>query len=400
MNHTLKIEEPDAAPVSGFALFALGFRPFFLLASIAAALLVPLWIHSYSGAEIAFGYYDPLTWHGHEMLFGYSVAVIAGFLLTATRNWTALPTPSGKALAALVLLWLAGRVLPFFAGSLDPRVIAGVDILFLPLLATAIAIPILRSRQKQQLVFLVVLAALAGANLMVHLQLLGLQVSSARPGLKIATYLIITLVAVIGGRVIPFFTDRGLARKTSRQWRVIEILAIATLLLLMVLELSAVAPAAIAAAAALAAFTHAVRLYGWYNPGIWRVPLLWALHLAYAWLVIGLMLLALGVSGQVNPQLYLHAFTVGVIGSMTLGMMARVSLGHTGREMKAGWTLALAFTLVNLAALTRVILPLLEARFYGLWIMLAGVLWTLAFVIFVLVFSRILVRPRLDGRPG
>ena len=397
MNTTLNIEDPDANPASRFALFALGFRPFFLLAGITAVLLVPLWVYHFTGAEAAFAYYDPLTWHGHEMLFGYNVAVIAGFLLTAVRNWAGLPTPSGKALAGLVLLWLAGRVLPFFA---SPWLIAAVDLLFLPVLAIAIAIPLLRSRQNQQLVFLLVLAALAGANLMVHLQLLGFDTSSARLGLKLATYLVILLVVVLGGRVIPIFTDHGLNREASQRWKAVEILAIVALLLLMILELAAAPPMAIAVLAGLAALMHAIRLYGWYQAGIWRVPLLWVLHLGYAWLVVGLLLQALGVSGHINPLLYLHAFTLGAIGSMTLGMMARVSLGHTGRELVVGWPLSAAFALINLAAVTRVILPLLDAQRYSLWIVLAGVFWTLAFVLFVFVYARILVLPRIDGRPG
>jgi uncharacterized protein involved in response to NO len=400
MNTPLNIEDPGANPVSRFALFSLGFRPFFLLAGITAVMLVPLWVYIFTGAEAAFAYYDPLTWHGHEMLFGYSVAVIAGFLLTAVGNWTGLPTPSGKALGGLVLLWLAGRVLPFFAASIAPWLIAAVDLLFLPALAIAIAIPLLRSRQNQQLVFLLVLAALTGSNLMVHLQLLGFDASSARLGLKLATYLVIMLVAVLGGRVIPFFTDRGLNRQASRQWKAVEILAIASLLLLMILELAAAPPMAIAMLAGLAALTHAIRLYGWYQAAIWRVPLLWVLHLGYAWLVVGLLLQALGVSGHINPLLYLHAFTLGAIGSMTLGMMARVALGHTGRELVVGWRLGAAFVLINLAAVTRIILPLLDAQHYNLWIVLAGVFWTLAFVLFVFVYARILILPRVDGRPG
>jgi uncharacterized protein involved in response to NO len=400
MNSRFNIEDPDTQPVPRFALFALGFRPFFLLAGIAAVLLVPLWVQSFVGAGPVFTYYDPLTWHGHEMLFGYSVAVIAGFLLTAVQNWTGLPTTSGKALAGLALLWLAGRIAPFFADALPGWLIASVDLLFLPVLAIAIALPLLRSRQNQQLVFLLVLAALTAANLMVHLQLLGFDQSSTGPGLKLATYLVILLVAILGGRVIPFFTNRGLNREASCSWKAIEILAIASLLLLLILDMLAAAPTAIATLAGLAALMHAIRLYGWYQAGIWRVPLLWVLHLAYAWLVVGLLLQALGVSGQINPSLYLHAFTLGVIGGMTLGMMARVSLGHTSRALVVGWPLGLAFVSINLAALTRVILPLLDAQHYSLWILLAGVFWTLAFALFVLVYARILILPRVDGRPG
>jgi uncharacterized protein involved in response to NO len=325
------------------------------------------------------------------------VAVIAGFLLTAVQNWTGLPTPSGKALAGLALVWLGGRVLPFFA---PPWLIAAVDLSFLPLLGIAIALPILRSHQKQQLVFLLVLAALTGANLMVHLQLLGFESSSARLGLKLATYLVILLVVILGGRRIIKKTDRGLGQESSRSWKTVEILSIVSLAVLAILELASAAPMAIAGLAGLVAAVHAFRLYGWYQINIWRVPLLWVLHMGYAWLVVGLLLLALGVGGYINPLLYLHAFTLGTIGGMTLGMMARVSLGHTGRELRVGWPLNTAFALINLAAVTRIILPLFYAQYYSLWIMLAGIFWTLAFALFLIGYARILILPRVDGRPG
>jgi uncharacterized protein involved in response to NO len=166
------------------------------------------------------------------------------------------------------------------------------------------------------------------------------------------------------------------------------------------MDLASAPQLAIAVLAGLAALLHAIRLYGWYQTAIWRVPLLWVLHLGYAWIVIGLLLLALGVGGYINPLLYLHAFTLGTIGGMTLGMMARVSLGHTGRELKVGWPLSTAFALINLAAVTRIILPLFYAQSYNLWIMLAGIFWTLAFALFLLVYAHILILPRIDGRPG
>jgi len=394
------IDDPDAPPVAAFALFALGFRPFFLLAGIAAALLVPLWVYRFLNAMPPANYYDPLTWHAHEMLFGYSAAVIAGFLLTAVHNWSGLPTLAGKALAALALLWLAARVLPFFSPLVAPIVIASVDMLFLPLLALALAIPLLRSRQWQQLVFLLVLGALSGANLMVHLQQLGFSASSAPAGMKFALYLVLLLIVILGGRVIPFFTDRGLDREVTRRWKAIEALSIGSLLLLAILDLQNVTAPVVASVAAGAALVHALRLYGWYQAGIWRLPMVWVLQLAYAWLVVGLLLQALAAAGLLNPMLALHAHTLGAIGGMTLGMMARVSLGHSGREINATCLTTWAFVLINLAALVRVLLPIVDAPHYSLWLQLAAIFWTLAFALFVLVYAPMLVKPRVDGHPG
>ena len=270
------------------ALFDLGFRPFFLLAGLTASLLVPLWIYAYTGGHIPFGYYSAVVWHGHEMVFGYTVAVIAGFLLTAVRNWTGIQTPGGKALASLVMLWLAGRMVPFYPGAVPHGMIAAVDLAFLPVLAVTLSVPLLRSRQKHNLVFLFVLAALTAANVMVHLQVLGYTQSTALKGIHFAVYLIVLLIAILGGRVIPFFTERGIAGATTRRWTSVEYLSFGALIVLMVPDLTDAVPIAVIVIGILAAIGHAIRLVGWYQKTVWSVPLLWVLHLGYAWLVAGL----------------------------------------------------------------------------------------------------------------
>jgi uncharacterized protein involved in response to NO len=218
MNSSLSdIIDPDIRPESGIAVFNLGFRPFFLLAGISALLLIPLWIYVYTTGSDDFSYYGAVSWHSHEMIFGYSVAVISGFLLTAVRNWTGLQTPGGTALVALVALWLAGRVSPFFADTLPHWLIAVVDTAFLPVLAITIAIPLIRRRQKHNMVFLFVLAAMALANIMVHLQMLGFTQTSAKRGTYFAVYLIVLLITILGGRVIPFFTEKGIPGAETKQ---------------------------------------------------------------------------------------------------------------------------------------------------------------------------------------
>jgi uncharacterized protein involved in response to NO len=401
MNSSLSdIINPDIRPESGIAVFNLGFRPFFLLAGISALLLIPLWIYVYTTGSDDFSYYGAMSWHSHEMIFGYSVAVISGFLLTAVRNWTGLQTPGGTALVALVALWLAGRVSPFFADTLPHWLIAVVDTAFLPVLTIAIAIPLIRRRQKHNMVFLFVLAAMALANIMVHLQMLGFTQTSAKRGTYFAVYLIVLLITILGGRVIPFFTEKGIPGAETKQHKAVEYTSVGALLLLILLDLSDATPVAVVIVSILAAIAHGARLYGWYQKAVWSVPLLWVLHLGYAWLVTGLLLKALSAAGLVNPMLAIHAFTAGGIGTITLGMMARVSLGHTGRLLQVGSSMTWAFALVNMAGFARVFLPVIATGSYSVWIVMSGVLWSAAFLLFVISYTGVLLKPRVDGLPG
>jgi uncharacterized protein involved in response to NO len=394
------IEDPDARPGFRVALFNLGFRPFFLVAGIAACLLMALWLYSYTRGQLQPVYYGFVGWHSHEMVFGYTVAVIAGFLLTAVRNWTGIQTPSGAALAGLMTLWVAGRIAPFVSSELPRWIIAGVDLAFLPVLALTLSLPLLRSRQKHNLVFLFVLAALTAANIMIHMQALGFTQATAKPGIYFAVYLIVLLIAILGGRVIPFFTEKALPHARTRQWKTVEYLSLGALVVLIVFNLIEAAAPAVVVVATLAAIAHAIRLYGWYHKTLWAVPLLWVLHVGYGWLVAGLIFKALSAAGLVNPALAIHAFTAAGIGTLTLGMMARVALGHTGRALRIGTAMTGAFVLISLAGFCRVVLPLVVPGRYGEWIVLAGTLWSAAFVVFVISYARVLIQPRIDGRPG
>jgi uncharacterized protein involved in response to NO len=396
----MNIDDPGSGPDPRFALLNLGFRPFFLSAGIAALVLIVVWLYSYIRGQFEPLYYDSVTWHSHEMLFGYTVAVIAGFLLTAVRNWTGRQTPSGIALGGLVTVWLAGRIVPFLSSELPHWMIAAVDLAFLPVLVVTLSVQLSRSGQKHNLVFLVLLTALAVANLMVHLQALGLTQATAQPGTHFAVYLIVLLIAILGGRVIPFFTEKGVAGARTRQWKTVEYLSLGSLIVLMVFALIEVTPPAVVVVALLGAFAHGIRLRGWYQKEVWSVPLLWVLHLGYAWLVAGFALNALSAAGVVNPALAIHAFTAAGIGTVTLGMMARVALGHTGRPLRAGTAMTWAFVLINLAGFCRVFMPLMVPGSYAAWIGLAGMLWSAAFAIMVITYTRVLIQPRIDGRPG
>ncbi|UCE87889.1 MAG: NnrS family protein [Deltaproteobacteria bacterium] len=388
-------------------LFALGFRPFFLAAGLAAVALMAVWIAILQGGVAAPAYFDraggSAGWHSHEMLFGYLTAVVAGFLLTAVRNWTGLPTPTGGALAALVGLWFVGRVTPFVVGDAAAGAVAALDLAFLPALTIAVAIPLLRSGQRRNLVFLLVLAALALANLLIHLEALGLATGSAWIGTRLAVDGIVLLIAIIAGRVVPFFTRGALPGAQPRSWPILDGLALAS-----IVALAALRPATpelipvplFCGVAALAALCHAVRLAAWYDARIWSQPLLWVLFVGYAWLVVGFALTALSTRLPLAPLLGLHAFTAGGMGTVTLGMMARIALGHTGRPFVPPRAVVVAFALVPLAAVVRVLVPLFAPHGYARLLVLAGTLWLVAFLLFVVAYAPILLRPRADGRPG
>jgi len=391
--------EPPGAADDGAAgpppLLTLGFRPFFLLAGAAAVILMGYWIHAYGRGTAVSAYYSGFVWHGHEMLFGYTGAVIAGFMLTAVRNWTKQDTLRGPALAALAILWLAARLLAFLPAA--GWMLAVVDTAFFPCLGIAIARPLLRAGDRKNLVLLVMLTALTAANLGVHLELLGLVSGLAQASLRFGVYVVVLLIALIGGRVLPFFTERALPGAKIQRWRAVEITALGGLLLLIIVDTAAPNSLASVLIACLVAVAHGTRWVGWHSAGVWRVPLLWVLYLGYGWLIVGLLLTAAGAAGWIGGTLALHAFTTGAIGVMTMGMMTRIGLGHTGRTLTAPLSMAIGFALINLAAIARVAGPLVMPDRYPLWITTSGLLWAAAFLIYVVVAAPVLIRARADG---
>ncbi|GMR18678.1 MAG: NnrS family protein [Gammaproteobacteria bacterium] len=396
----IPVEEPSTGKTpAGIALFELGFRPFFLAAGIVAAVFLFVFIIGYANGKPVSGYYGLVGWHSHEMIFGYVLAVVAGFLLTAVRNWTGMQTASGGVLAGLVGLWLLARVLPFFSGSIAHGIIAAVDFSFIPVLMVLIAIPLLRGGQKHNLILVVVLALMAVANGLVHSQLLDYSTNTAQTGTDLAIYVLVLLIVIISGRVVPFFIERGTGVCLKRHPQ-LDLFAIATVVILAAAQVFAVDKMWIAGTALLAMIIHGLRLYSWHHRKLWSVPLLWVLYLAYLWIVTGFALRSLEALGAVPSMITVHAFTVGGMGVMTLGMMSRVALGHTGRALVTGKWLVGAFALVNLAVIARVFLPwFLEQWMTGLLI-LAAALWVFAFTLFVAVYAPTLIRSRVDGRPG
>jgi uncharacterized protein involved in response to NO len=399
----IPLEEPKLRqPPTGFALFALGFRPFFLGAGVLAVLLMGAWLAMLQGGMQVPAGLPPTAWHGHEMLFGFGVAVIAGFLLTAAQNWTSVPMPSGASLAALFVLWLAGRLLPYVPGL--PYVVAAVaDLLFLPVLAVAVARAVLKVRQARNYAFPLILLALLAANSLFHAAALGGAQANTGGGLYLALYLVVLMMVVMGGRVIPYFTERRV-NSTARKWQAVEWLApgltLAVMALGLMVKVWGLGRDVLALAAGAAALVHLIRLAGWQDRRLWQVPLLWVLQLGYGWIAIGFALDALAAAGAVSPHLALHAYGTGAMGVLTLGMMARVALGHTGRPLEPAKIMAWAFAAANLAATVRVFGPLLLPTQQTLHLQISGWLWMAAFAVFTAVYAPMLWRPRVDGRPG
>jgi len=396
------IEEPHPYR---FAFHHLGFRPFFLLAGVYAVLVVAVWAWLYHGQDpqLLIAALPPVTWHAHEMLYGYALAVIAGFLLTAVGNWTGVQTLHGVPLLLLAGMWLLARLLPFthFAWALPAM--AALDLGFGAGLCLAVLHPVVKVRQWSQLGVVMKIVTLLVLNLLFYLGLLGVFADGVRIGLYGGLYLVVSLALMMGRRVIPFFIERGVTEPvTVRNYRWLDISSLVLMLVFIVVEVFIKVPWLATLAAAVLALLYAVRLHGWHAAGLWHKPLLWSLYLGYAWLAAGFLLRALGPLTGINPMLSIHAFTYGGIGLMTLGMMARVTLGHTGRnvfEPPAAVTWMLLLLLLGSGV--RVLLPLVTSKhYYALWIGVSQGLWLLAFAWFSWTYAPMLVRPRVDGRYG
>ena len=391
---------------------SIGFRPFYLGAAIFACLAMPLWmlvalnvVPAATGPAGSTPLLLPdLNWHRHEMLFGFAPAVIAGFLLTAVRNWTGLTTPAGGRLAALFGLWVAGRIanLPWFSGSgMGAGLAALVDLSFLPVLAVCLGIPLWRSRNRRNAFVLLILLGLAFANVLFHADRFGW--FTVMPGPKAVTVafdLIGILMIVIAGRVTPAFSANAIAGLEPRRWPLVEGLAIGIPVLILLVDLLASATDIWIDGYRwllwLAGGTHLVRLLGW-QP--WRTinnPLLLALPAAYAWIPIHFLLRAwLDGAPGVIPPVATHALAVGAMGSLMLAMMTRSALGHTGRALRARSAELVCFGAIHVAALARVAGPLAVPEAHQWWLLIASAAWTVAFATFAIAYLPILTRVRL-----
>lgn len=396
----LTIDEP-AAPVhhplwsAAHPLWALGFRPFYILSAAFAALAVPLWLGQYLG-WLAWPHVG-LGWHAHEMVYGMAIAVIVGFLFTAGRNWTNLWTPRGTHLAALAGLWMAGRGAMLGA---PPLAAAAVDLLFLPLAAWPLYRVLKQSGNKRNLFLVFLLALLTVANALFHGATVGWLALSPLAPVHAAILVIVVIEAVIGGRVIPMFTNNGAPGSKPVVRPLHDKVALGLTVaasVAWVLPLPGAISAALMMAAACAML---LRLAGWRPQRTLRVPLLWILHVGYAWIAIGFALLALAALGLGTASAGFHALAVGSMAALVIGMMTRTTLGHTGRMLKSGRYEPVMYLLIQAGAVLRVLAQFAPAAWRNAALLASGACWSLSFLMFLAVYAPYLWRARIDGREG
>ncbi|MDU7587008.1 MAG: NnrS family protein [Acidovorax sp.] len=387
----------SAAPLQGWPLLRLGFRPFYLGTALLACLAVPLWIAIFLGRIQVPLPMSPLLWHAHEMLFGFAAGVVVGFLLTAVKAWTGLETARGPLLGALALLWLAARLASLVAPY---AVYATLDMLLLPAVAAVLLRVLIKAGNKRNIPLICLLLLMAAANLVFHLSVLGIVAVPAVSALYAELALILMVVSVITGRVVPMFTRNvtpGLVINMPRKFELSLLAVTAVALALWVFA----APAPVVLVASLAAgVMHAVRLWKWHPQVTLKRPILWILHASYAWLPLGFVLLALAQLGWVVPSLAVHAFAVGVIGGLIIGMVTRTARGHTGRPLQPSRGEVVAYALVMLAAVLRVLVPAVQPAWYAYALEGAACLWAIAFAIYLVIYTPWLMRTRLDGKDG
>ncbi len=398
----LNIQDPprNDAP---FSLFVLGFRPFFLAAGLFAVAAIAIWMAIYEfDMTLSFSTLAPFQWHAHEMIYGYTLAVVAGFLLTAIKNWTGVQTWQGGRLRALLLLWLAARVTLLFGDALI-ALAAAFDLLFNLLLIVATAEPVLKVRQWKQVGILAKVVLIGLFNAFFYLGLLGYLNNGVDWSLYGGLMLLIALVLAMGRRVIPFFIERGVDYPVQLvNYRWLDIGMLVLFLLFSIVEVFVLEPAISGALATALLVLSLIRLYNWHTRGIWGKPLLWGLYLALVFIAFGFLVFALlPHSTLFSRSIGLHAFAFGGIGMITLSMMSRVTLGHTGRDIQSPSPLiGIAQWLLLIGALLRLLPTAFWPEYYKLWIALAQLLWIGSFGLFVWANAPLLTRPRVDGAPG
>jgi uncharacterized protein involved in response to NO len=385
-------------------LLAYSFRPFFLLTGLYGALVIAGWIAVLlGGLPLPVGW-SPVHWHSHEMLFGMVSAAISGFLLTAMCNWTGATPLRNGGLLALVLLWLAGRIAMWTAGWLPAGMAAVIDLLFLPVLGIYALRVLIRHNNRRNLVLGAILLLLTLANLLMHAGFLQRNLQWLQWGENMAFNLITLMMAVIAGRITPAFSANWLRAKGGPAERILisppldRAVLIATALLVPADFVSGL-PVVTGTLALAVAALHAVRLGLWRGWLVAGEPLLWILHVAYLWIVLALILKGLGAFELVPPSVWQHALGVGGIGTLIIGVMTRVGLGHTGRPLRLPPLVIGLYGAILLAAVIR-ILTALQWFDYRLGLMLAATGWIIAFAGFSVLYWPILSRPRPDGRPG
>ena len=392
---------PRYRPYTGSVLLTAGFRPFFLAAAIWAALGVPLWLCAYLNGLVVPTVLPPSVWHAHEMIFGFAAATVAGFLLTAVPNWTGRMPLQGGPLAALVLLWAAGRAAVLVSAVIGAPLAAIVDLSFPAAFLAVIAREIVAGRNWRNLPMPGALSLLLLGNLLVHLEALGIA-DTAGLGNRLGLVTLLSLISLVGGRIIPSFTRNWLAKSRPATPSPVpqnrfDVAALVVTTIALLGWAAAPDNPVTSGAAILAGIMVALRLSRWRGRHTGAEPLLLILHIGYGWLAFGLVLLGVsGLAGLLPATAALHALTVGAIGTMTLAVMTRATLGHTGRPLAAGPVTTAIYGLITIAAVLRILSPFAGAETEpALWA--AGIAWSGAFGLFAGSYGVALVQPQGGG---
>lgn len=386
---------------AGPAILSAGFRPFFLAAAVWAAAAIPLWLAAYGSGLILPSLLPPFVWHAHEMVFGFAAATVAGFLLTAIPNWTGRMPLQGGPLAVLVALWMVGRFAVLCSGNIGAPAATAADLSFPVAFLGVVAREILAGRNWRNLPMLTALSLLLAGNVLVHLEALGIAETAAL-GNRLGIATVLLLISLVGGRILPSFTRNWLAKMRPAAAAPVpeghfDLAALAVTAAGLLIWAAAPESDAAPWAALFAGIAVAARLSRWRGLHTVAEPLLLILHVGYGWLAIGLLLLGAQAFVEVLPQTAaLHALTVGAIGTMTLAVMTRASLGHTGRSLSAGPVTVAIYALITAAAVLRLLSPLAgDWSITALW--LAGIAWSGAFGLFALFYGAALMQPRVPA---
>ena len=385
------------------ALLRLAFRPFFLLGTAFAVLAVLRWVAILQGWSHWQGQLPVLFWHAHEMIFGFVQAIILGFLLTAVQTWTGVPGIRGKALGFLVFCWLCARAVFWFSPNIPWVFYWMPDLLLIVSAGFFLARPIVARRQWKNLPFVPILFLFALIHSGVIVALATENYGLARELLFSSLWLVVLLISVMGARVIPFFTAR---RWNSEQhgepiWFSI-LVALGFVLLLLPTSLFSLEylPMIKSFVLAFLGFALSWRLYQWHHINNWQEPLLWSLHLSYGAIAAGCLVLAFSTAGSPIHTHATHLIALAGVGGIILAMIARVSLGHTGQALKLKRAMPWAFALIFLSALLRFLGPVTGVQYSGTFYLLAGCLFSVGFLLYLLNYSALLSKARADGRPG
>ncbi len=389
------------------ALWRLGFRPFFLGGSIVAALYIPLWlvtwlIPQYSPFNTEFwATILPLWWHPHELLFGFAMAIVSGFLLTAVQNWTNQPTLKGWPLALTFTCWALARLLLLIPVQIPIILPAIFDSLFLLSVGATLWRCIFTVKQWRNIGFPLMIFIALGINHLSYYALFERDFILAHQIWQAMLWWLALLITIVGGRVIAFFTAMRIKATKAEPLAWIEYPLILSMVILVIQALTEVLPIPLAQSLLfIAGLLHLIRFSRWLPHKTLQEPMLWSLHLAYVTLPISLILMSWYINDEYAYRCLLHLFAIGCMAMLCLSMISRVSLGHTSRNIYEGPNMLAAFICLPLAALFRALMPIYFPEQTELWLWLAATCWFSAFALFVWHYTPILTRPRIDGRPG